>query len=56
MPIRSEPVWDRIASDDYVCEIGRVVYEANRLETVAASLLFDYEYMDVPVAPPRVDT
>jgi hypothetical protein len=40
-----EPVWDRIASDDYICALGRVVYEANRLEGVAASRWYEWAHM-----------
>jgi hypothetical protein len=40
-----QPVWDRIASDEYISALGRVVYEANRLETTAAEHWFNHAYM-----------
>lgn len=40
-----EPVWDRIASESYICALGRVVYEANRLETVVARRWYEYTHM-----------
>jgi hypothetical protein len=40
-----EPVWDRIASEEYVCALGRVVYEASRLEAVAARRWYEYAHM-----------
>lgn len=38
----TEPVWDHLVSDEYIRALGRVVYESNRLENVAAS-----QYMGV---------
>ena len=40
-----EPTWDRIASDSYICALGRVVYEANRLEAVAANKWYTWAHM-----------
>jgi hypothetical protein len=40
-----DPMWDRIASDDYICALGRVVYEANRLEVVAAGRWYEWAHM-----------
>ncbi len=45
MKAAPEPVWDRIASDDYICALGRVVYEANRLEVVAANKWYMWAHM-----------